>query len=42
MRIRGDLGTRYTTETITRMDPPPLPDVTEIKVTSVYERLGDC
>ena len=42
IRISGDLGSRYTTETITRFDPPPRPDVTEIEITSVYERLGDC
>lgn len=42
IRISGDFNSRYTTVVTTRLDPPPMPQMAETKMTLNAERLGDC
>jgi hypothetical protein len=42
LRMTGDFNQRYTTEVVTRMDPPPTPQMTQTRMSLVAQRLGDC
>lgn len=42
IRISGDFNSRYTTVVTTRLDPPPMPQMTQTKMTLNAERLGEC
>lgn len=42
MRAAGDFKSKYTMDMTVKMDPPPMPDMTEQKVQVVAERIGDC
>lgn len=42
LRITGDFNQRYTTEVVTRLDPPPAPQMTQTRMTLSAQRLGDC
>jgi hypothetical protein len=41
-RYSGDMQSRYTVETTTRMDPAPNPALATSTMTATAERLGDC
>ncbi|WP_292052313.1 MULTISPECIES: DUF3617 domain-containing protein [unclassified Brevundimonas] len=42
IRVSGDFNSRYTTEVTTKMDPAPMPQMAETKMTMTAERVGDC
>lgn len=42
IRITGDFNSRYVTEVTTRMDPAPMPQMAQTKMTMTAERIGDC
>ena len=41
-RVTGDLKTKYTMDMTTKMDPPPMPNMAESKMSIAMERLGEC
>lgn len=41
-RITGDFSSKYTMDMTSKMDPPPMPSMTEQKMSIVSERIGNC
>jgi hypothetical protein len=41
-RVTGDFSSKYTIDMTSKMDPPPMPSMTEQKISIVSERIGDC
>lgn len=41
-RISGDLGSAYTMDMTSKLDPPPMPSLAEQKISITAERIGDC
>ena len=42
IRVTGDFSSRYVTQVDTRLEPAPMPQMAQTKVTMTAERLGDC
>lgn len=42
IKVTGDFNSRYTTEVTTKMDPAPMPQMAQTKMTMTAERIGDC
>lgn len=41
-RVTGDFASKYTMDITSRIDPPPMPNMAEQKMTMTAERIGDC
>jgi hypothetical protein len=41
-RVTGDFSSNYTMDITSKMDPPPMPNMAEQKMTMTAERIGDC
>ncbi len=41
-RVTGDFSSKYTMDITSKMDPPPMPNMAEQKMTMSAERIGDC
>jgi hypothetical protein len=41
-RVTGDFSSSYTMDITSRIDPPPMPNMAEQKMTMAAERIGDC
>ena len=41
-RVTGDFASKYTMDITSKIDPPPMPNMAEQKMTMTAERIGDC
>jgi len=41
-RVTGDFASKYSMDITSKIDPPPMPNMAEQKITMTAERIGDC